>query len=482
MPRVLLLVCAVRHAASYSPQVDTFGGKSIVPANMKHLFEPPSGKEACKAVQGQMEADDDWCQNNCQMAPPNCPKNLCDCPGGNPDMSPQSPAENDARRVFAQREAQVSINDKATTEHEKDRETQEATMSEQDEERVNDANSRVKDANHRVKSLDSKRTESDEHRLQREKDVKVTERRLQVEREKILEQREREKALEASPAPNGKPDRRYDDKLRIEDTNERVAEENERVHEADLEREKRERDTAKRERILRERVARRITPSPAPGHQVNSKPLDTQCESLDGTDAGTKWCQNSCNNYPPMCPDTMCKCEDAGRVAVLMPSPAPLKAAAQPATPSSPIVQDPATAERIATRNAAETADRIATRNGEIQKAEKARKEAEQRRNALEVEQSQRALDNEQRRKREEATRLKEAEQVRKALEEKARKALDVVKRGVPPAAGVQPSPKPSPSWNIWAALRNREDRMAAMASPSPAAAPAAAPAAVLAA
>ena len=154
MRRLVLVTVVVGHAVALPPQVDTFGGKSVVPASMKHLFEPPSGKESCKSVRGQMEADDAWCQTNCQMAPPNCPKNLCDCPGGNPDMSPQSPAENEARRVFAQREAQVHINDKVVAEHEKEREAQQAVMDKRDMERVEEANHRVAEANHRVKSID----------------------------------------------------------------------------------------------------------------------------------------------------------------------------------------------------------------------------------------------------------------------------------------------------------------------------------------
>jgi hypothetical protein len=479
MRRVLLLTAAVGHAVALPPQVDTFGGKSIIPANMKHLFEPPAGKESCKSVRGQMEADDAWCQNNCQMAPPNCPKNLCDCPGGNPDMSPQSPAENEARRVFAQREAQVSINDKATEDHEKEREAQEAVNDKHDVDRVKEANIRVQEANHRVKSNDHQRVESDKHRLQREKEGK----------------------LDLGPSPA--PDARYDDKKRLQEINDRVHQENERVAKADLERERKDRETRQREQILRERVASRITPSPAPGNLADGgKPLDTQCKSLDGTPTRTKWCQNSCNNYPPMCPDTICVCEDAGRAADLTPAepaPSPVKVAAQPAAPTnSPTVQ--AAAPSAPTEPSAVTADRVAKRNAEIQKAEQARKaaehsrkvleaenrkaleaesrkEVEERRDALEAEQKQRTHEVEQRREGEEAKRLREAEQLRKALEEKAQDALDTVKQGVPVAAGEEP--RPSPSWNVWAALRRDEAEADAMASPSPAVAlPSPAPAA----
>ena len=467
MRRLVLVTAAVGHAVALPPQVDTFGGKSVVPASMKHLFEPPSGKETCKSVRGQMEADDAWCQTNCQMAPPNCPKNLCDCPGGNPDMSPQTPAENEARRVFAQREAQVHINDKAVAEHEKEREAQQAVMDKRDMERVEEANHRVEEANHRMKSIDQQREEADKHRLEQEKEWK----RLEQEKKGKL-------ALGPSPAP----DARYDDNKRLQEINDRVRQENERVAEADRERERRDREkerkdreSRERERILQQRVASRsFMPSPAPGSLSDGvKPLDTQCKALDGTPTRSKWCQNSCNNYPPMCPDTICVCEDAERASNLTP--------AEPAPSPVP------------TESSAVIADRVAKRNAEIQKAEQARKaaehkrkvleaenrkaleaesrkEMERRRDAMEAEQKQRTDENEQRREGEEAKRLREAEHLRKAWEEKAREALDTVQQGVPVAAR-EVEPSPSPIWNIWAALRRNEAEAGAMASPSPAAA-----------
>lgn len=489
MRRLVLVTAAVGHAVALPPQVDTFSGKSVVPASMKHLFEPPSGKESCKSVRGQMEADDAWCQNNCQMAPPNCPKNLCDCPGGNPDMSPQSPAENEARRVFAQREAQVHINDKAVAEHEKEREAQQAVMDKRDMERVEEANHRVEEANHRVQSIDQQREEADKHRLEQQEEWK----RL-----------EREKEGKLDPGPSPAPDARYDDNKRLQEINDRVQKENERVAEADRERERRDREkerkdreSRERERILQQRVASRsFMPSPAPGSLSDGgKPLDTQCKALDGTPARSKWCQNSCNNYPPMCPNTICVCEDAERASNLTPAePAqsPVNASAQPAGPtSSPLVQ-PA-APSAPTESSAVIADRVAKRNAEIQKAEQARKKAEhsrkvleaknrkaleaesrkemeRRRDALEAEQKQRTDENEQRREAEEAKRLREAEHSRKALEEKAREALDTVQQGVPVAAR-EVEPSPSPIWNIWAALRRNEAEAGATASPSPAAA-----------
>jgi hypothetical protein len=325
-------------------------------------------------------------------------------------MSPQSPAENEARRVFAQREAQVSINDKATEDHEKQREAQEAVNDKHDMDRVKEANTRVQEANHRVVSNDHQRVESDKHRLQREKEGK----------------------LDLGPSPA--PDARYDDKKRLQEINDRVNQENERVARADIERERKDRESRHRERILQERVASRITPSPAPGNLADGgKPHDTQCKSLDGTPTRTKWCQNSCNNYPPMCPDTICVCEDAGRAADLTPAepaPSPVKVAVQPAAPTnSPAVQSAAPTNSPAVQSAAPsaptepsavTADRVAKRNAEIQKAEQARRAAEHSRKVLEAE-NRKALEAESR---------KEVEQRRDALEAEQKQRTDEMSRG----------------------------------------------------
>lgn len=413
-------------AAAYAPP-DTFGGQSVVPANMKHLFEPVNGKDSCKAVPGQVEADDAWCAHNCEMAPPNCPKNLCNCQGGNPDMSPQTPAENEARRVFAQREAEVIQNDKKNKEYEMQRKKEELVKDQQDAERVKRNNDRVEEQNQRVEQIDQAIKQADRERQKLEQEGKL---------------------LNPRPSPNGRYDARYDDRKRIEDLNERVREENERVKQLDREREEREEQTRQREHELRVRAANRPKPSPRAisttrGDSALSLPgADAaKCKSFDRTDAGDKWCLTSCSNEPPMCPASMCTCT-AGATE---PSPQPLAPDAAEARPMTPV--EAAAAKRVEERNAA------------IAKADADRKEAEAKRKADEA---KRAAD--------EAKRAEEADERRKALDEQAKAARDRVSNGT--HAEVEPSPRPVPAIK---ALKDWLFRRS-LPSPSPFASPSPSP------